>query len=72
MIIPETRKEVLKMNVFNIRDYGAVFADTLQTEKIQKAIEEGNLSEAHLQKITGHRLPIEVNFNERSIHFINF
>ncbi len=28
------------MNVFNIRDYGAVFADTLQTEKIQKAIDD--------------------------------
>lgn len=41
-------------------------------KKIKKAIEEGNLSEEHLQKITGHRLPINVNFTERSIHFINY
>ena len=28
------------MKTFNICDYGAVFADTLQTEKIQKAIDD--------------------------------
>ena len=40
--------------------------------KLKKAIESNNLSEEYLQKITGHLLPIHVNFSERSITFCNY
>lgn len=40
--------------------------------KLQKCIEEGTLAEAHLQQVTGHKLPIKVDFSERSITFCNF
>lgn len=41
-------------------------------QKLQKAIEEGELSQQHLQKITGHNSPILVDEKKSSIQFLNF
>lgn len=38
-------------------------------QELVKAIQSGNLSEKHLQKITGSNAPILVNIPERTIQF---
>lgn len=41
-------------------------------QKLVSAIESDNLSQEHLQKITGHYAPISVDTQHRVIIFFNF
>lgn len=61
-----TTKGTWKINGITLTPSDSIY------QKLNVAIEEGTLSEAHLQKITGHLLPIKVDFSERSITFYNF
>lgn len=42
---------------------------TYQT--IEKAINSGNITQKYLQKVTGHRLPIDVDVQLHTISFSN-
>lgn len=39
---------------------------------IQKAIEEGNLTQEYIQSVTGHLAPIYINKDSRTITFASF
>lgn len=41
-------------------------------QKLVSSIESGNLSEQHLQRITGSNAPITVDVHKRTIVFSNF
>lgn len=46
-------------------------SDSIYVE-LKKCIENGELEESHLQKITGHLLPIIVNHKKQTIEFSTF
>jgi len=48
-----------------------ISSDTIY-KKIEEAIVAGNLSQAHLQKVTGSCTPILINEEKRTISFRNF
>lgn len=62
----KTSKGTWKIHGVDIIPSDSIYID------VKKCIEEGTLSPTHLQTITGHRSPIEVNFSERSITFSRF
>lgn len=53
--------------------YGVYFAPSDSIYSIlKKAIEAGNLQQDYLQQVTGHRSPIKVDEERKTIHFLNF
>lgn len=61
-----TTKGTWKMYGINVISSDSIY------QKVKAAIESGNLSEEHLQKETGHKLPININMQKREIAFSNF
>ena len=64
---------MIKMNTtkgtWEITGFNLVTSDSLYT-KIKECIEKGQLDEAYLQKVTGHRSPITVDHKRKRISFL--
>ena len=58
----------LKETGWVVRGLNLISSDSIY-QKLVHAIKENNLSEKHLQDITGHRAPIQVNTKEQTIVF---
>ena len=65
------RKITTTKGTWEVTGFNLVPSDSLYT-KIKECIEKGQLDEAHLQKVTGHRLPITVDHKRKRITFSNF
>ena len=59
----KTSKGTWKLHGVNV-----IPEDTIYRE-VQKAIEEDNLTEAHLQAVTGQRAPIDIDFKNQTVTF---
>ena len=58
------------MKIHNWDVYGLTIAKSDSTyQTIADAIKSGNVNQKHLQKVTGHRLPIDVNVTLHTIDF---
>ncbi len=63
------RKMNTTKGTWEITGFNLVPSDSLYT-KIKECIEKGQLDEAYLQKVTGHRSPITVDHKRKRISFL--
>lgn len=62
------RKMNTTKGTWEVTGFNLVPSDSLYT-KIKECIEKGQLDEAYLQKVTGHRSPITVDHKRKRISF---
>lgn len=62
------RKMNTTKGTWEVTGFNLVQSDSLYT-KIKECIEKGQLDEAYLQKVTGHRSPITVDHKRKRISF---
>lgn len=63
------RKMNTTKGTWEVTGFNLVPSDSLYT-KIKECIEKGQLDEAYLQKVTGHRSPITVDHKRKRISFL--